>query len=89
MRLAQVAYSTVPTALLGGTPGQRVLGLRVVDIPSGEPYRQAIGVRFLWPGTVGCAVALLSVVVAVIFAGRDPQGRSIRDQLAGTMIIVQ
>jgi uncharacterized RDD family membrane protein YckC len=89
MRLAQVAYLTVPTALFGGTPGQRVLGLRVVDIQSGQTYRQAIGVRFLWPGTVGCAVALLSVVVAVIFACRDPQRRSVRDQVAGTMIIVQ
>jgi hypothetical protein len=34
--VAQAAYFTLPTALVGGTPGQLVLGLRVVDAVSGD-----------------------------------------------------
>jgi hypothetical protein len=34
--VAQGVYFTAPTALLGGTPGQLLVGLRVVDVDSGR-----------------------------------------------------
>jgi uncharacterized RDD family membrane protein YckC len=81
---------------LGGSPGKRLLGLRIVGPQGRRPGLGAGAARNLWalsallpvllPPTVGNALAVgVSVVVAVTIA-RDVGERGWHDRLAGTAV---
>jgi uncharacterized RDD family membrane protein YckC len=88
--LALVALEIVPTAFWGRTPGKAMLGLRCVDIDTGESPGM---VRSVFRGLLLHAWVLIplvgwvlpvAIVATTLFA---PSGRGIHDRLAGTVVV--
>jgi uncharacterized RDD family membrane protein YckC len=71
--------------LLGGTLGQRVLGLRVVDATTGMriSLRQSIG-RFF-----GYLLSIWVLCLGLISAGFDTHKQGWHDKLAHTYVLLQ
>jgi uncharacterized RDD family membrane protein YckC len=82
--LTQLVYPTVLEARFGGTPGQLLLGLRVVTVDGGAPTlrqtatRTAVGILEL-EATLG--------LVALVTATVHPRGRRLGDLAAGTLVV--
>jgi len=67
----------------GGTPGKRILGLRVVTADGGKiSWGRAIG-RFFGEWVTG----LIPFWIGYIIAAFDPERRTVHDHIAGTRVI--
>ena len=77
-----VAYFVVLWAL-GGTVGQRVLGMRVVNAATGADlgFGRAM-VRY-----VGYLVSVAVVFVGLVWAGFDPRKQGWHDKVAGSVVV--
>jgi uncharacterized RDD family membrane protein YckC len=80
----------------GGSPGKRLLGLRIVGPGGRRPGLGAGATRNLWaltavlpailPATVGNALAVAVSVAIAITIARDPDERGWHDRVAGTAV---
>lgn len=82
LALAAGVYSALGTALMGATPGKRLLGLRVVG---GDGRRPS-------PGRAAARAALILLSIALaglgcLLALFAPSGRGLHDFLAGTYVV--
>jgi uncharacterized RDD family membrane protein YckC len=67
----------------GGTPGKRILGLRVVTADGGDiSWGRAIG-RFFGEWVSG----MIPLWIGYLIAGFDPERRTVHDHIAGTRVI--
>jgi uncharacterized RDD family membrane protein YckC len=75
-------YFAVLKATPEGTPGYRLLGVRLVDLDGDTPALWRTSYRFLWlvlfPGIAFADLLLLSA---------DLRGQTFRDKLAGTYVV--
>lgn len=82
LALAAGVYSALGTALMGATPGKRLLGLRVVagdgrpPSPGRAAARSALALLSLSLAGLGCLLALFA-----------RSGRALHDFLAGTYVV--
>ena len=77
-----VIYDVVTTAKMGGTPGKRAFGLRVVTA-DGLPvsYLRAFGRLF------AKFVSYLTCCIGYIIAGFDKEKRALHDMICSTRVI--
>jgi uncharacterized RDD family membrane protein YckC len=68
--------------LTGRTPGQRLLGIRVVDERGRTPHPVRAGARVL-----GLALGLLPCALGWLWAAFDLERRAWHDHLAGTYVV--
>jgi uncharacterized RDD family membrane protein YckC len=68
---------------VGASPGQRVLGLRVVRANDGEPISPAIAVLRV----LGCVLALAPLLVGLAWVAWDSRKQGWHDKVAGTVVI--
>lgn len=80
--LLALAYYVVLWAF-GGTLGQRMLGLKVVDATSG----QCIGIPRSILRMVGFAIAAIPIYLGLMWAGWDPRKQGWHDKIAATVVI--
>jgi uncharacterized RDD family membrane protein YckC len=67
----------------GGTPGKRILGLRVVTVDGGNiSWGRAIG-RFFGEWVTG----MIPFWIGYLIAAFDPERRTVHDHIAGTRVI--
>jgi uncharacterized RDD family membrane protein YckC len=80
---ASLAYSVVLWSQLGGTLGQRMLGLRVVDAATGRNIGigRAIG-RF-----AGFVISSAALDIGLIWAAFDPRKQGWHDKMASTFVV--
>lgn len=67
----------------GASPGQRVLGLRVVRAADGEGIGPATGVLRV----AGCALAGAPLLIGLAWVAWDSRKQGWHDKLAGTVVI--
>jgi uncharacterized RDD family membrane protein YckC len=76
-------YWILTWSLLGGSLGQRALGLRVVNAADGRPISLArAAARF-----VGYVVSVIPFAIGLIWAGFDHQKQGWHDKIAGTFVV--
>lgn len=82
MFVVAVAYDIVCTGKMGGTPGKRALGLRVVT-EEGQPvsYGRATG-RFF-----AKFISAMTCLIGYIIAGFDKEKRGLHDMICKTRVI--
>lgn len=85
--LAFIAYFTIPMAAWGATPFQRIAGVAVVDVETGDipsvPSALArSGYLFLTMLTFIPAIGYLAVL-------RSPDRRGVHDRIAGTIVLTR
>lgn len=76
-------YWVLTWSVLGGSPGQRALGLRVVKAADG----QRIGVARALVRFVAYLVAAIPFAVGLIWAAFDAQKQGWHDKVAGTFVV--
>lgn len=70
-------------ALVGGTPGRRLSGLRVVRASDGASMSTAVALRRV----LGLVLALLPLGIGVLWAAVDSRGQGWHDKVAGTVVL--
>jgi uncharacterized RDD family membrane protein YckC len=76
-------YWIVTWSLLGGSLGQRALGLRVVNAADGRSISLArAALRF-----AGYIVSVIPFAIGLIWAGFDHQKQGWHDKVAGTFVV--
>lgn len=76
-------YWTVTWSQLGGSLGQRALGLRVLNAADGKNISVGKAVlRF-----VGYVVSAIPFAIGLIWAGFDPHKQGWHDKIAGTFVV--
>lgn len=75
-------YLFLFSALTGKTPGQTVLGVRVVDGHGGRPALWRAGLRVM-----GLGLGLLPIALGPLWALFDMERRALHDHLAGTWLV--
>ncbi|HXL63101.1 MAG TPA: RDD family protein [Mycobacterium sp.] len=76
-------YSVLLWSRLGGTLGQRVLGLRVVDAATG----QNIGIGRAIGRFVGFLISSAVLDIGLIWAAFDPRKQGWHDKMASTFVV--
>ncbi len=79
----QVLYFTLLWSRFGGTLGQRLLGLHVVDAATGKNigFGRALG-RF-----IGYVVSAICLYIGLIWAAFDPRKQGWHDKMASTFVV--
>jgi uncharacterized RDD family membrane protein YckC len=80
---ASAVYSILLWALFGGTLGQRMLGLHVVDAATG----QSIGLGRSIGRYVGFVVSGVALDIGFIWAAFDPRKQGWHDKIASTFVV--
>lgn len=92
--LLVLAYFAVTTALLGGTIGKRLLGLRVVDGDGRSPSlgRSLAREAFVALGAipfVGPLLAIVAWIAIAVTVRQSPTGEGVHDRLGGGTRVVR
>ena len=80
---ASAVYSILLWALFGGTLGQRMLGLHVVDAATG----QNIGLGRSIGRYVGFVISAIALDIGFIWAAFDPRKQGWHDKIASTFVV--
>ena len=80
---ASAVYSILLWALFGGTLGQRMLGLHVVDAATG----QNIGLGRSIGRYVGFVISAIALDIGFIWAAFDPRKQGWHDKIANTLVL--
>jgi uncharacterized RDD family membrane protein YckC len=80
---ASAVYSILLWALFGGTLGQRMLGLHVVDAATG----QNIGLGRSIGRYVGFVISGIALDIGFIWAAFDPRKQGWHDKIASTFVV--
>jgi uncharacterized RDD family membrane protein YckC len=75
-------YAFIFTMTIGRTPGQKLVGVRVIDI-----YGERPGVVRALLRSLGFAIALLPFGLGLLWIGFDREKRGLQDWIAGTYVI--
>jgi len=76
-------YFTLLWSYMGGSLGQRVLGLRVVDAMTGQPISFGkAAIRWL-----GLFISFLVCLIGVIWVAFDARKQGWMDKIAGTVVV--
>ena len=82
--VVSAAYFTAFWTLWGASPGQRILGLRIVDANTGQPIA-SVGKAFVrW---LGLFISFLVCFIGVIWVAFDPRKQGWMDKIAGTVVV--
>jgi uncharacterized RDD family membrane protein YckC len=79
---ALLIYFVLASGLLGTTPGQRLMGLKVTRLNRSEPSPWQ---RFLRP--IACLVSLLSLGAGILWAVRSPRHQAVHDTITRTLVL--
>ena len=82
--IAEAAYLVILWGM-GGTVGQRLLGMKVVDATTGQTI--GIGKGFL--RLVGYIVASIPFSLGLMWAGWDPRKQGWHDKIANTVVVAR
>lgn len=79
----QLLYFVILWSKLGGTLGQRMLGLHVVDAATGQNISigRSLG-RFL-----GYVISIIALYIGLIWAAFDPRKQGWHDKIASTFVV--
>jgi uncharacterized RDD family membrane protein YckC len=77
-----LVYFVFTSGLLGTTPGQRLMGLKVTRLNRSEPSPWQ---RFLRP--IACLVTLLSLGAGFLWAVRSPRHQAVHDTITRTLVL--
>jgi uncharacterized RDD family membrane protein YckC len=77
------AYWVVTWSLLGGSLGQKALGLRVVNAVDGRH----IGIGKALLRFIGYIISAIPFAIGLIWAAFDPQKQGWHDKIAGTFVV--
>jgi uncharacterized RDD family membrane protein YckC len=81
--VAGLIYFAGTWTYLGGTVGQRILGLRVADATTGQPIRFGkAALRF-----VGLVISFIVCFIGVIWVAFDGRKQGWMDKIAGTVVV--
>lgn len=89
-----LAYDTLFTHFLGGTPGKLILGMRVAEAESGisPPSLPVAGKRAAnrllgLLSDIGSIVALLIGLASLVMLFTDDRNQTVMDKIAGTVVV--
>ncbi len=82
MLLLLIAYYIVLWSM-GGTLGQRALGIRVVDATSGKP----IGIGRSFVRFIGFVISAVVIDIGLMWAGWDPRKQGWHDKMASSVCL--
>lgn len=91
--LVSLVYEVVPTAYWGQTLGKRILGIKVVNVATGEPpgFSKSLGRWALLTLPVSVPyvqyVGVVFYLLCVLTMGHEPFYRGWHDKAAGTLVI--
>jgi uncharacterized RDD family membrane protein YckC len=77
-----LAYFAVTTALLGGSPGQRLLGLEVLRLDRSKPTTLH---NLLRP--VAVSLSMLSFGIGFLWAAKRPRHQALQDRITSTLVV--
>lgn len=80
---AELLYFVILWSQLGGTLGQRMLGLHVVDAATGRN----IGIGRALGRFVGYVISSIPFDIGLIWAGFDPRKQGWHDKIASTFVV--
>lgn len=78
-----IAYFAGLWSFMGGTLGQRIFGMRVVDANTGQP----IGIGKALLRYVGLFISFLVCFIGVIWVAFDARKQGWADKIAGTLVV--
>jgi uncharacterized RDD family membrane protein YckC len=81
--VVQLAYFAVMWSSFGGTLGQRMLGLHVVDAATGGK----IGIGRAIGRYIGYLISAFVLLIGLIWAAFDPRKQGWHDKMAGTFVV--
>jgi uncharacterized RDD family membrane protein YckC len=79
----QLLYFVILWSKLGGTLGQRMLGLHVVDAATG----QNIGIGRSLGRFLGYVISIIPLYIGLIWAAFDPRKQGWHDKIASTFVV--
>jgi uncharacterized RDD family membrane protein YckC len=82
MMPAMFVYFLLTSVLLGTTPGQRILGLKVTRLDRSGP---SLGQRLLRP--IAGLLTLLSLGIGFLWAARSPRHQAVHDSITRTLVL--
>jgi len=81
--VVQLVYFSVLWSSFGGTLGQRMLGLRVVDAATGRN----IGIGRAIGRYIGYLISAAVLLIGLIWAAFDPRKQGWHDKMASTFVV--
>lgn len=89
-----LAYDTLFTHYMGGTPGKLLLGMRVAEAENGVTppslivaFKRAVNRLVGLLGNIGSGIALLIGLASLVMLFTDDRNQTVMDKIAGTVVV--